>query len=404
MESHISFIDKVYATSAVVTLCTFFFFEGGATNSWIKIIVMGMAPMVFLFRCAYISQALILGFSYWLWCYFSSLFTADQRFSTLGFLGMYIITFITYYGMLQRDVFTFDYFKRLLRALLIAFGTVLVMQQLCLLMGIRTMPIANLNNQFFLSLTKLPSITLEPSHTARIMAVLALCYWRMHELEYGEKPTLKGLFSGELKWPMILFLWAMLTMGSGTAFISLGILMLYFLTKQTAAYVLPLMVVAYIAAGAMEITQFERANRFAQATLSGDVEQMQEADGSGASRFIPVVNTLTKTDLTKAKTWIGHGTAKIDSLWWLKTNQKIGVIEQYGIVGFIISMLFVYLCAIHRFFSIETLLFLILFGMSIGNIYYTWGCLMLMAGVNYFQKLNEMGVLVIEEKCFNDEE
>ena len=387
--------DLIYATIVIIVMTTFFFFEGEATNSYIKIGVMGMAPIVFMLRGAVVTRALMIGIGYWLWCYFSSSLNVGQRFSTLGFLGMYIITFIVYYHLLRKEVFSFLYFKKLLRVLMMAFGVVLVAQQLCMLVGIRSMPLANLNNQFFLSLAKLPSLTLEPSHTARVLAVMALCYWRMYEMEYGGKPTMKLLFSSDMKWPMLLFVWSMLTMGSGTAFIALGILSLYFITKDTAFYIIPFIIATYLISGAMEISQFERANRLFQATLTGDATQMQDADGSGASRIIPLVNTLTKTDLSKKETWTGHGTSKVDPLWWKKNDLKLGVIEQYGIIGFIITMFFIYLCVIRRFFSIETLLFVGLLGMSVGNIYYAWGCFILFAGVRYFQERYENGLLEI---------
>ncbi len=396
-ENHKWSFDLIYATCAVVALTTFFFFEGRPTNSFIKIGVMGLAPIVFLFRSAVLSKATILGFCYWLWCYFSSLMNGEQRFSTLGFLGMYIITFIVYYNLLRKEVFSFLYFKQLLRSLLMAFGIVLVVQQLCLLVGIKTMPIANLNNQFYLSLTKLHSLTLEPSHTARLLAAMALCYWRMYELEKGEKPTLKTLFSGEMKWPMSLFMWTMLTMGSGTAFIALGILSLYFITKGTYLYIIPFLVAMYFAAGAMELTQFERANRIVQATMTGDVNEIREADGSAAVRVIPLVNTLTKTDLTKKETWVGKGTEKKGKLRLKTIDRKLGVIDQYGIIGFIISMFLIYQCVIRKFLSLETLLFLILLGMSVGNIYYSWGCFLLFAGVRYFQERYEQGLLIIDD-------
>lgn len=385
----------IYATIVIISMTTFLFFEGGATNSYIKIGVMGMAPVVLMLRGVIVTRALIIGVGYWLWCYFSSLFNAEQRFSTLVFLGMHIITFITYYQLLRKDVFSFLYFKKLLRTLIMFFGIVLIVQQLCMLAGIRTMPLANLNNQVFLSLTKLPSLTLEPSHTARVLAAMALCYWRMYEIEYGRKPMIKLLFSGDMKWPMLLFVWSMLTMGSGTAFIALGILSLYFITKETSFYIIPFIIATYFVSGKMEITQFERANRLVQTTLTGDVTQIQEADGSGATRIIPLVNTLTKTDLSKKETWIGHGTSKVDLLWWKKNNLKLGVIDQYGMIGFIITMFFIYLCVIRRFFSIETLLFVGLLGMSVGNIYYAWGCFILFAGVRYFQEQYENGLLEI---------
>lgn len=403
-DRYINTFNVVYATAALVTLCTFLYFEESPTTSFLKLGIMGMAPLVVVMRGLRITPALILCATYWTWCYFSSLFNGEQRFSTLGFLGMYLGTFVVYSQLLQLGTFTFSYFKRLLRWIIMAFGIILVMQQLCMLVGIYNMPIFNLHNQFFLSLTKLHSLTLEPSHSARVLAVLALCYWRMYEMECGAKPTLRNLFSGEMRWPMALFFWSMLTMGSGTAFAALGCLSLYFITRRTAAYVIPFIVAMYFAAGAMELSQFERANNMAQAMVTGDVYEVREADGSGAYRVVPLLNTLTKTDLTQAETWLGNGTAKRRTSSALNMNAKLGVIDQFGMVGFIITMLLVYLCIIRHFWSLETLLFFMLLGMSVGNIYYAWGCLLAMAGVTYFCKRWEQGLLETDNENEGEEE
>ena len=117
---------------------------------------------------------------------------------------------------------------------------------------------------------------------------------------------------------------------------------------------------------------------------------------SGAVRIIPVLNLFTKTDLTKKETWIGQQSMKKDKAWWLKTDKSI--IDQYGLIAFLISMLLVYSCMIHRFFSIETLFFLFFMGFSINNIYYSWGCLMVMTTIGWLQKQKEQGILITENE------
>lgn len=101
------------------------------------------------------------------------------------------------------------------------------------------MPIINLQNQFFLSITKLPSLTLEPSHSARILTVAMLGYLRCEEISISRKLILGELFYSKHRWVTALFFWAMLTMGSSTAFVGIAILSLYFITRHTAIYVIP---------------------------------------------------------------------------------------------------------------------------------------------------------------------
>ena len=134
----------------------------------------------------------------------------------------------------------------------------------------------------------------------------------------------------------------------------------------------------------MELKQMDRAVALAEAASTGSAEEAMAADGSGATRIIPVMNVFTKTDVTQLETWIGKKSMEKDKHWWMRTDTKI--YDQYGLIAFIISLVFIYSCVIRHFFSIETLLFLGLLGLSITNIYYVWGCFMIMTGVRYFQQ------------------
>ena len=264
-----------------------------------------------------------------------------------------------------------------------AYGVVLIGQQLCVLVGLRNMPLFNLQNQFYLSITKLPALTLEPSHSARILTFAMLGYLRCLEIKTGKKLTIQEWFDKEHRTVTFLFLWSMLMMGSGTAFIGVGILGLYFITKKTAIYIIPALIGLFIIGQSLELKHMDRVVTLAASATTGDAKAMQQADGSGASRLIPLVNAFTKTDLTELETWIGKTSMEKDKYWWMRTETKI--YDQYGLLAFLISLIFVYACVINHFFSLETLLFLGLLGLSITNIYYLWGCFMIMTGVRYFQ-------------------
>ena len=70
---------------------------------------------------------------------------------------------------------------------------------------------------------------------------------------------------------------------------------------------------------------------------------------------------------------------------WKRTTDKIAVVDQYGLIAFIVSIMLFYSCMVKSFFSIETLMFLILFGFSLGNIAYTWGAVMIFTCVRFYQ-------------------
>ena len=377
--------DKVLATIMLVLFNIMFVPIEQGPFSPVKITFMGLCPLIFIAKKPIVTKALVLAAIYWLVCYTLSLLKGEMRFSTLGFLGMYLILYINYYSFIVKGTFTLEYFTKVLKYLIIAYAVVLIGQQMCVLVGLRNMPLLNLQNQSFLSITKLPSLTLEPSHSARILTFTMLGYLRCMEIKKGKRISLQEWFSPEQRIVTFAFLWSMLMMGSGTAFVGMGVLSLYFITRKTVIYIFPLIIGMFMLGQSMELKQMDRAVALAEAASTGSAEEAMAADGSGATRIIPVINVFTKTDVTQLETWIGKKSMEKDKHWWMRTDTKI--YDQYGLIAFIISLVFIYSCVIRHFFSIETLLYLILLGFTLGNIYYAWGCLMIMTGVTYFQKI-----------------
>ena len=377
--------DKVLATIMLVLFNIMFVPIEQGPFSPVKITLMGLCPLIFIAKKPIVTKALVLAAIYWVVCYTLSLLKGEMRFSTLGFLGMYLILYINYYSFIVKGTFTLEYFTKVLKYLIIAYAVVLIGQQMCVLVGLRNMPLLNLQNQFFLSITKLPSLTLEPSHSARILTFTMLGYLRCMEIKKGKRISLQEWFSPEQRIVTFSFLWSMLMMGSGTAFVGMGVLSFYFITRKTVIYIIPLIIGMFMLGQSMELKQMDRAVALAEAASTGSAEEAMAADGSGATRIIPVMNVFTKTDVTQLETWIGKKNMEKDKYWWKRTDTKI--YDQYGLIAFIISLVFIYSCVIRHFFSIETLLYLILLGFTLGNIYYAWGCLMIMTGVTYFQKI-----------------
>ncbi len=359
--------------------------EGGAINP-LKTGVMCLAVFSVLF-IKNTSKALMLGALYWGWCYLAALMAGPVRFSTLGFLAMHIFSFVALYGLIRSKYFTLDYFVKFVVFLIQLYAIVLILQQLCIIVGVRSFFLLNLVNQPWLSLTKLPSLHIEPSSAARTLTVLMLCYLRCEPLTRGRRLIgIKELFSKEHRLVSFPFLWTMLTMGSGTAFAGLGTLSLYFVRAKTCIVAIPALIGLVYIGEMMELEQMGRATRLATAVASGaDIQEMEEADGSGASRIIPMVNTLTKTDLTDLSSWIGMGTGERQhAIVMADKTRKMGNIVQYGIIGFVLSLIFVYSCIIPKFMSLETLIFILLLGFGVGNVTYGWGILMLIAASSYF--------------------
>lgn len=376
--------DKNIATAILVIMNIQLVFIEGYTISPLKVGMMALMPFILLLRVPYISKAFLLGSLYLINIIISALLHAETfRLSTIGYLGMFVITFFTFYNYIYSGVFSLEYFIKLVKAMIIAYSVCLICQQVLILAGIRFMPLVNLNNQFFLSIDKLPSLSLEPSHTARILGVLYYAYLKCNEYKQGATINIKQIFEKEHRWITLAFLWPMLTMGSGTAFICLGILSLYFMKGAYLLLAIPVFIGVYFTLSFFEVQQFKRASSVVEATLTGDTQTVMETDGSAASRIMPMLNTINAIDLNDFDTWFGHG---VDYNLHEKKNggkDLIGEINDYGLIAYILGLILVFSCAI-KFRSLATIMYFLGVGGGTGNIAYAWGSLMIFACIRYF--------------------
>lgn len=364
----------------VVMLTQNVFLEGD-TISPVKIALMALMPFVFVLRSPYISEALIWAILYILTIVFSGMVHPESfRFSTIGYLGMFVFTFVTIYNLVHRGALTLGSFIKFLKWMIIAYAFCLVCQQLLMLVGIRFMPLVNLNNQFFLAIDKLPSWNIEPSHAARILGVLMYGYMECISFRDGRSFGFRQLWRREHKWVTIAFFWSMMTMGSGTAFIVLGVLSLYFITWWNAMIIVPFLAGLVTVGSTMGIEQFDRATSVAGAAITLDSKIVTQTDHSASYRILPILNTIHNLDLTQKEHWFGYG---IDAGHNNMSERMIAEITDYGFLAYFLGLCLVFSCAI-RFWSLPTLMFFIGVGGGTANIAYQWGILMVFMCVRYF--------------------
>jgi len=278
------------------------------------------------------------------------------------------------------------------------------MQQCALIIGIRNLPIINLT-QFLDRGIGANGLSGEPSSAARIMSVLFLSMLRLYEIKYGRPLTIKELYL-EAKWPLLGFLWSMTTMGSGTAFIALGLLSFYFIRPQYLFSIVPLLIVLYIAIPYINWPPLQRAHSIVEATMTMETETVIDTDGSAASRVVPLINTITKLNVFDIDTWFGHGidyTKNMGGYLNKVRGSRIGGIQEYGLLSFIVMQLFVLYCCIYKFKSIETLFWIFLFSATFANVAYVWGAMMIFTVVRYFQVQNKNGELEITDNNEDEE-
>ena len=348
---------------------------------------------VLLFYSFKASKALIIGVIYLIYQYISASFHPESfRWSTYIYSILLVLTYASFYNLVFIEkVFKIDHFIRICKWFMMLYFVVCIIQQVLTILGIGYFPLLNMMQNLDRGLG-CQSLSMEPSTFGRFMLVFYYAYVKCSEYKRDEGPfTLSELFSGEHKWVTIRFLWMMLTMGSGTAYVCLILFSLYFVRWHNWYYVIPTLIICYGLIQASGIEALDRATSTIEATTTLDKETVMQTDGSASARITPVLNSLT-ADYSKKETWLGYG---IDSGITNKYNRTL--FHDYGFIFYIITMLLNFTCG-YKFYSLATIfLFAGVGGGSGGNIQYAWALMMVMTCVKYFYK-NRYNPEIYEEE------
>ena len=233
----------------------------------------------------------------------------------------------------------------------------------------------------YYELFRLNTLAIEPSHAARLLTVFFYGVLKLSQYKNDGVPLkISELWSGH-RWVIIAFLYTMICMGSGTAFVGLGILSLYFLKKEYIIAVLLSLLTFYMAVPYIEYEPLTRAIEVFNATLAGDTDIIAQTDNSAAARVNIIVDTFSNLDLTDSAMWFGSGTDSVNE----SGKHIVSAITDYGLFSYIAKLVFYFCCCFTAFFSLETLMFILLFGLNIGNIAYGFAALMVFATIKYFK-------------------
>ena len=370
-----------FATVFIILFATYYIpIDTRASIGIPKLILMGSMIFVLLAYSLKLSKALVIGFLYLIWQFISaSLHPESFRWSTLLLSSALVFTYIGFYNLVVVEkVFTINYFIKICKWIMMAYFVVCIIQQILILIGITYLPVVNMTYTLDRGIGCY-SLAREPSTFGRFMLVFYYAYIKCEEYKRGEGAfTLQELFSGEHKWVTIRFLWMMLTMGSGTAFVCLILLSLYFVRRHNWYYVIPILAICYTLIQASGIEALDRATSTIEATSTLDAQTVRETDGSASARITPLLNTLN-ADFTKFETWFGKG---IDA--GLKDKVNRTMFDDYGLLFYFITLLLNFSCA-YNFWSLATIfMFAGVAGGSGGNIQYAWTLMMIMTCVKYF--------------------
>lgn len=370
----------------LVIMCIQYYpLESHAGVSMLKVGTMTAMILVFIthFR---MSKAVGIAFIYMLYIIYTAYFLHGSTFrsSTVLYSFLFFITYATFYNLIWvEQVINMDEFLVFVKRFIYVLVVVLIMQQVLHLIGVGQLPLINMDSALRRSILAGNSLSYEPSTLARTLGVLYYAYLKCHEYKRGNPINIQQIFSEEHIKVTLAFAWAMFTMGSGTAFICLAVLSLYFMKGAYFVFAIPIFIGVYFTLSYFEVKQFERATNVAEATMTGDVEEVREVDGSASERVAPLLNTINGLDLNKDETWTGHGVDYSVKIARSRGIRKIGEIDDYGLIAYALSLSLVFLCAID-FLSLATIMFFLGIGGGTGNVAYGWGLLLIFTCLKYF--------------------
>ena len=214
--------NELYPVLCLIFLATSpVIFLGEGNRNLGLIALMFVAPL-FILRRTLEADVYLLGFAFSIVIFPALVHSGGTRWSTIFYTLMFCGFFISYDGMLRRRMFRLATFVKIIRYLIIAYTVVLIIQQLCVLVGL---PIFNLSNYDPSNRWKLNSLSAEPSHSARIVGLLMLSYSLGMGLLGGADRNLKVSQRQDIGlW--LCFFWTMITMLSATAVAMIVIVLL----------------------------------------------------------------------------------------------------------------------------------------------------------------------------------
>ena len=380
------FTFKGWATFLFCLYCIRYIpLETASGPSMVKTAAAAFCVLLFITtRVSVITKASVICFIYFIYILTSASFHPESfRWSTILYLASFLITYMVFYELVHVEkVFSLDYFIRLVRGMIFAYFIVLVIQQIMILLGVSSFPLLNFNRFLNIGLGA-NSLSGEPSTFARIIGVLFYAYLKCNEYKQRRAVNIQQIFNHEHRYVTFAYLWCMFTMGSGTAFICLGVISLYFMKGAYFVFAIPIFFAVYSILNYYEVRQFKRAAEVVEATTTLDVEEVRETDGSAAVRIAPILNTINNIDLGSGDSWFGHGIDYSYNVARKKGIRMINEIDDYGLVAYGLGLILVFSCSMD-FFSLGTIMYFTGIGGGLGNIAYQWGILMIFVCVRYF--------------------
>ena len=201
------------------------------------------------------------------------------------------------------------------------------------------------------------------------------------------------------------FLYVCFTSGSLTVFFSLSVFLTYFLRKRVLIFI-PLFLFLVVIGFVLSDPESQLVNRFLILTqsLKGGAGNIINKDISASVRIIPYIEFFKSFDLLTISTWLGHGVDQFElnstrlilgpeSMEHRNIGAKsiLALFYDHGIITGILFCIFLFKNTSPKFFSFETLFYILIYSVITLNHYVLWLYIMLMFTNRHFaSKINNI--------------
>lgn len=370
---------SIFLCGICILMTSLAFALGEDRRNYILIAAMGVSPLIIVLtplitrNDAYIYLIIMLS----IFCPLLN-HPATMRWSTVLYGCMFYIYLIALCHLFVLSNISQGDIMKLLKCLLFAYAIVLIIQQLCVLLGL---PIFNVSNYSIKEPWKLNSLMSEPEHSGRMVGLLMYSYLTIKSITSGDESLVESWKSEKLLWGA--FIWCMLTSLSAGAYLFLFIVLTRFMTSKNFLQMVFSLSAVFLAANfIIESVALERFIKFSSAVLTFDIYKMCQADLSAALRIVPSILCIQQIDLSTVDGWFGHG---IDYVSKFMSNYISGVeigytggglfltAVEYGFLVFIILVVVTFKLCYDKNNKVPTMLFWVFSVLFVGvNSQITW--------------------------------
>lgn len=289
------------------------------------------------------------------------------RIVSLLYSLMFVLSFLVFNKHLRSISFDRLQFIKMLKFILFSYFFVLILQQISVVLGFSFIP-----NEIYIdaSAFKLNSLATEPSYSVMYVMLLYYVYLKIYSIHYSVEYNLKIIKQDKFLFYAVVYI-------VFTSFSSFGYLLiisfLVTLAREIKVWQILLFVVAFISfiflLSNLEINAFDRLLVVVQSLMYLDPQKILMADHSAAMRIVPGFVILQDISTISINTLFGNG---IDySSNYLSEvipginpgSARLGFvftfILDYGLINYILILLFIYKCCIDNIRSFDTFVLLL---------------------------------------------